>query len=107
SLEGIEFVYHLAVAEGKTRDDYVRNEVEPARMVGKACLAAGIKRLIYTGTIASYYTGSKAGVITEQTPLAGSNAGSNYYARAKTASENVLLELHRKDRLPVVIFRPG
>ena len=31
----------------------------------------------------------------------------NYYARAKAASEDILLELHRNKHLPVVIFRPG
>jgi predicted dehydrogenase/nucleoside-diphosphate-sugar epimerase len=107
ALQGIQFVYHLAVGGGKTWDDYIRNEVEPARLVGKACLAAGITRLVYTGTIASYYAGFKADTITEQTPFARDSASRNYYARAKAASEAILLELHRTDRLPVVIFRPG
>ena len=31
----------------------------------------------------------------------------NYYARAKALSEQVLMELHREQGLPVVIFRPG
>jgi predicted dehydrogenase/nucleoside-diphosphate-sugar epimerase len=107
ALQGIEFVYHLAHAAGKTWDDNVRNEVEPTRLVGEACLAAKVRRLIYTGTIASYYTGAKAAIITEQTPLDRNIRRRNYYARAKAAAEAVLTEMHRSNRLPVVIFRPG
>ena len=107
SLQGIEFVYHLALAEAKTWDDYVLNEVEPARLIGEACLAAGVRRLIYTGTIASYYTGAKAAVITEETPLDPHIGRRNYYSRAKAAAETILMEIHRTKRLPVVVFRPG
>jgi len=37
--------------------------------VAEACLSSGIQRLIYTGTIDSYYAGARAGIITEATPL--------------------------------------
>ena len=67
----------------------------------------GVKRLIYTGTIDSYYAGAKAGTITEQTPLDPNIARRNYYARAKSAAEDCLMDLYRTRRLPVVIFRPG
>jgi predicted dehydrogenase/nucleoside-diphosphate-sugar epimerase len=106
-MQGIEFVYHLATADAKTWDDALRNEVEPTRLVGDLCLAARVKRLIYTGTIASYYAGAKAGTITEETPLDPNVGRRIYYARAKAASETILMEMHKTQRLPVVIFRPG
>jgi nucleoside-diphosphate-sugar epimerase/predicted dehydrogenase len=107
AMQGIEFVYHLATLESKTWDEGLRNIVEPTGAIGKACLAAGVKRLIYTGTISSYYTGAKAGTINEQTPLDPDISRRDYYSRAKAASEAVLMEMHRTQRLPVVIFRPG
>lgn len=107
ALQGIQFVYDLATSEEKTWDASVRNVVEPTRMVGEACLAANVRRLIYTGTIDSYYAGSKGGVITEETPLDHHIARRNYYARAKAAAEGILIDLHRTQGLPVVIFRPG
>jgi predicted dehydrogenase/nucleoside-diphosphate-sugar epimerase len=107
AMQGIEFVYHLANSEAKTWDDNLRNIVEPTRLVGETCLAAGVKRLIYTGTIDSYYAGARAGTITEQTPLDRNIGRRNYYARAKAAAEAILMEMHRTQRLPVVIFRPG
>ena len=106
-LKGIEFVYHLAHAEAKSWTAYVRNEVEPTHAIGKACLTAGVKRLIYTGTIASYYAGARAGTISEQTQLDPRMGRRNYYAHAKAKSESILMEMHYNQGLPVVIFRPG
>jgi nucleoside-diphosphate-sugar epimerase len=107
AMQGIEFVYHLATSDSKTWDETLRNEVEPTRSLGQLCLAAGVKRLVYTGTIASYYAGAKAGTITEETPLDPDIDRRIYYARAKAASEALLMEMHRTQQLPVVIFRPG
>jgi len=76
-------------------------------LVADACLAAGVKRLIYTGTIDSYYAGTRAGVITETTPLDRNIVRRNYYARSKALAENLLMERHKTKNLPVVIFRPG
>lgn len=107
ALQGIDVVYHLATSETKTWDASLRDIVAPTRLVGEACVAAGVKRLIYTGTIDSYYAGAEAGTITEQTPLDPDIGRRNYYARAKAASEAVLMEMHRAQALPVVIVRPG
>ena len=95
AMQGIEVVYDLATSETKTWDASLHDIVEPTRLLGKACLAANIKRLIYTGTIDSYYAGAKAGVITEETPLDRNIRHRNYYARAKAAAESVLLDMHR------------
>jgi nucleoside-diphosphate-sugar epimerase len=107
AMAGIKVVYHLAHMHGKTWDEYLRNEVEPTRLIAEACLAHGIERLIYTGSIASYYSGSRAGTITESTPLDPKLSRRGYYSRAKAESESILMNLHRMKALPVVIFRPG
>ncbi len=107
AIQGIEFVYHLATSEAKTWDESLRSIVEPARLIGEACIATGVKRLIFTGTIGSYYAGAKAGAITEETPLDYNDTRRSYYGRAKAAAEAMLMEMHRAQRLPVVIFRPG
>jgi nucleoside-diphosphate-sugar epimerase/predicted dehydrogenase len=107
SLEGIQYVYHLARAHAKTWNDFLANDVEVTRKLAEACLAKGVKRFIYTGTIDSYYAGGKAGTITEQTPLDPQIKRRNTYARAKAASEDLLIAMHREKGLPLVIFRPG
>lgn len=107
ALDGIEYVYDLATSAGKTWSDYLRNVVEPARLVGEACLAAGVKRLIYTGTIDSFYAGAHAGTINDSTPLDPKIHRRNYYARAKAAAEALLRTMQRERALPLVVFRPG
>jgi nucleoside-diphosphate-sugar epimerase/predicted dehydrogenase len=107
AIDGIDYVFHLATTDSKTWDQFVEREVEPARALGRACLDHGVKRLIYTGTIDSFYAGRRAGRITEDTPLDRKINRRNNYARAKAAAEGVLTEMHREEGLPLVILRPG
>jgi predicted dehydrogenase/nucleoside-diphosphate-sugar epimerase len=107
ALQGIRCVYHLARPNVKTWEEWVEHEINATRRVAEACLAAKVGRLIYTGTIDSYFGGAKAGTITEDTPLDPHMRWRNYYARAKALSEQSLMELHGQQGLPVVIFRPG
>ena len=55
ALAGIRYVYHLARPVVKTWAEFTEHEVEATRRVAHACLAANVKRLIYTGTIDAYY----------------------------------------------------
>jgi predicted dehydrogenase/putative NADH-flavin reductase len=107
AMAGIESVYHLAHAPARTWADYVDKDIEPARLVGEACLTAGIKRLVYTGTISSFYTGNGAGTITEKTRLDPQIGSRDYYSRAKATSEDILMQMHRAENLPLVIARPA
>ena len=107
-MRGIEFVYHLArPTDAKSWKDYLERDIEPTRLIAEACLKAKVKRLIYTGTIASYYTGANAGTITERTSLDRNISRRDYYARSKAAAEALLMHLYQSQQLPVVIFRPG
>jgi len=107
ALAGIRYVYHLARPLVKTWEEFTEHEVEATRRVAQACLAADVKRLIYTGTIDSYYAGAIGNTITEDTPLDPHMRWRNYYAQSKALSEQILMSLHRQKGLPVVIFRPG
>jgi nucleoside-diphosphate-sugar epimerase/predicted dehydrogenase len=107
ALDGVDHVYHLARANVRTWTEYYEQDVLPCKSLAEACLENGIKRLIYTGTIDSYYAGRHAGTITEETPLDPRIGRRNFYARSKAAAETILMDLHRKRGLPVVIFRPG
>jgi nucleoside-diphosphate-sugar epimerase/predicted dehydrogenase len=107
ALAGVERVCHLARANAKTWSDYQRHEIDMTRQVALACLGGGIKRLVYTGTIDSYYAGRAGERITEDTGLDPQIEGRNLYARAKAASEQLLVDLHRERKLPLVIVRPG
>lgn len=106
ALQGVSTVVHLARAQARTWDDFVRHDINVTRAVGEACLAAGVRRLIYTGTTDSYYSGHSE-TITENTPLDPKIDRRNLYARAKAESERVLFGLHRDAGLPLVVVRPA
>ncbi len=106
-MRDVDCVFHLARAHAKFWPDYYRQDVLGTGRVAEACLAAGVRRLLYTGTIDSYYAGRKAGTIHEETGLDPQIHRRNYYARAKFEAEALLMQMHRKQQLPVVIFRPG
>ncbi|MDX2036734.1 MAG: NAD-dependent epimerase/dehydratase family protein [Isosphaeraceae bacterium] len=107
ALDGITHVYHLARARAKTYSEFLKNDLEVTRALAEKCLERRIARLIFTSSISPYYSGKKAGRITEETPLDPRIDRRNPYARVKAQTECVLLEMHSERNLPVVIFRPG
>lgn len=97
ALEGIEAVYHLAKGD----------DVTVTRNLAERAAARGVRRFIYTGTIASYYAANPREVITADTPLDPKIHRRDPYARAKAQCEALLMEMHRKRGFPMVIVRPG
>src|SRR5205085_1966882 len=69
ALQGIDVVYHLAKTSGQRWEDYVSGDIEPTRILAETCLARGVKRFIYTGTIDSYFSANAKDVIDSDTPL--------------------------------------
>lgn len=107
AMAGIEVVFNLAKASETTWEGALRNDVGVATGIGLACERAGVKRLVYTGTIASYDMSDPGRRITEATGFAADMTDRNIYARSKAECERQLLALHRERGLPVVIARPG
>ena len=107
AMEGIDTVYHLAKSDNATWEGYLENDVAVTERLARAALQAGVKRFIYTGTIASYDMSDPAQTITEETGFGDDMENRNLYARAKALCEQRLLELHKKQGLPLVIARPG
>jgi predicted dehydrogenase/nucleoside-diphosphate-sugar epimerase len=107
AMEGIEVVFNLAKSMDTSWQDALKNDVGVALRIAMACEKAGVKRLIYTGTIASYDMSDPTRKITEDTGFASDMTDRNLYARSKAECEHKLLELHRTRGLPLVIARPG
>ena len=84
-----------------------KNDVGTATRIGEAALEAGVRRLIYTGTIASYDMSDPRAVITEETGF-GEIETRNLYARSKAECERQPDgDAPRQRGLPLVIARPG
>ncbi len=78
-----------------------------AEIVARACQQAGVRRLVYVGSIASLYCGPQSAAITGATPPDERETERGDYAHAKVLADRMLLELHAREGLPVVILRPG
>lgn len=107
ALSGVHTVYHLAKCEGKRWQDYIDGDIEPTRTLALAAVEAGIKRFIYTGTIASYASANPRDVIDNRTGLDPAIDRRGHYARSKAKCEALLQEMQRGSGLPLVILRPG
>ena len=106
AMQGIDVVFNLAKSMDKTWADALVNDVGVSTRIAMAAEAAGVKRLVYTGTIASYDMSERTGQITEDTPF-GDLEQRNLYARSKAECERQLTKLHKDRGLPVTIARPG
>lgn len=107
AMDGIEVVFNLAKALETTWAAALVNDVGVATRIAMACEKAGVRRLVYTGTIASYDMSDPGVTITEDTGFAEDMTDRNLYARSKAECERQLMKLHRERGLPVVIARPG
>jgi predicted dehydrogenase/nucleoside-diphosphate-sugar epimerase len=107
AMRGIDVVFNLAKSMDKTWEAALENDVGTALRVAEAALKAGVKRLIYTGTIASYDMSDPRATITEDTGFGRDMRDRNLYARSKAECETQLMAMHRERGLPLVIARPG
>lgn len=107
AMAGIKHVYHLAKSDDKTWADALENDVGVTENIARAALAAGVERLVYTGTIASYDMSDKRLSISEETGFGQDMEERNIYARSKAECEQRLMQMHARSDLPVTIARPG
>ncbi len=106
AMSGIKYVYNLARSLNDTWHAALNNDVATALRIARAAQTAGVERLIYTGTIASYDMSDPAVTITEETDF-GPLESRNIYARSKAECERRLMDMHRNEGLPLIIARPA
>lgn len=107
AMQGIDVVYNLAKSTDRTWEEALQNDVAVATGIAEAALDAGVRRLIYTGTIASYDMSDPHRPIHEDTGFGTDMTARNIYARSKAECERQLLALHHARGLPLIIARPG
>jgi predicted dehydrogenase/nucleoside-diphosphate-sugar epimerase len=107
AMQGIKIVYNLAKSMDTTWDLCLQNDVGVAVNIAEAALEAGVERLVYTGTIASYDMSSEDVSIKESTGFGDDMSDRNLYARSKAECERQLMQMHTERDLPLTIARPG
>jgi len=106
AVAGARDVYHLGAAMADTWSGFERDYVQSSRQLVEICQQAGVRRLLYTSSIAALYLGD-AGPVTDETPCDPHPEQRGLYSRAKNAAEAVFNQAHAKDHFPVVIVRPA
>ena len=106
AVEGADVVISLASGGGATWADFERDFVRGARNVGEACLAAGVKRLLYASSSAALWLAGST-PLDEQGGVDPKPEARSLYSRAKIAAEAELARLRRERGLPVVVLRPA
>ena len=106
ALEGIEVVFHLAIAHDNSLEGYLQADSRPTITFVKQCQKHNIRRFIYTGTIDSLHL-AKPGCIKESDGVDSRITRRNNYAHSKAITESKLISLYRDENFPVVIIRPA
>lgn len=107
ALEGIEVVFHLAVAHSNSLAGYLAADSDPTLKFARQCRDKGVKRFIYTGTIDSLYLGPGAGLVRESDGVDPQIKRRNNYAHSKAITEAKLFKMYQDEGFPLVIIRPA
>lgn len=103
-VAGADVVVHLAFLIFGNYEDTHRINIDGSRNIFEAAFAAGVKRLLYTSSVAAYgFRDDNPEVLTEDVPPRGT-AG-HYYSAQKAAVEEMLSRLPSRDTA-VYVFRP-
>lgn len=110
ALEGVDAVVHTAALHAPhvghvPEAEFMRVNVEGTRLLAEACIAAGVRRMVFTSTTALYGDASvhkdRAGWVDESTePLPRT-----IYHRSKLVAESLLREVAESGRLNVTVLR--
>jgi predicted dehydrogenase/nucleoside-diphosphate-sugar epimerase len=107
AVEGCRAVIHLVAGAPSDWAGFERLFVEGTRVVAEACLKHRVEQLLFASSICALYLGNGRVTISEVTPVDSHAKSRCDYAHAKILCEQLLLDLHRRQQLPVSIFRPG
>lgn len=100
ALAGAEWVFHLAGSALGSAAAIRQTSVEGARNVAALCgRGSGVRALVFASSGALYPSGT--GWLNEETPPAPAFG----YAQAKYLAEQLLLDAHARDAVPVLIAR--
>jgi dihydroflavonol-4-reductase len=108
ALKGCDTVYHTAGLVSFRKSDYKRLEdinVKGTVNVLSAALEAGVKKVVYTSSVAAIGVNPDGGIANEDTPFTLEHMGIQYL-NTKYRAEQEALRLYRQG-LPLVIVNPS
>lgn len=108
ALAGMDALAHVAADYrlwAPDQDEIIRNNRDGTRIVMDAALAAGVRRIVYTSSVATLAP-DDGGPADEDRPLAEADAIGSY-KRSKVAAERLVEALVAERGLPAVIVNPS
>ncbi len=104
-VEGVDVVVHLAFMIMGSEKESRRVNLDGSRNVFEAAVDAGVKRLIYSSSVAAYgFHGANPQPLTEDVPARGT--ASHYYSRQKAEVETLLADALHAGATAAYVFRP-
>jgi nucleoside-diphosphate-sugar epimerase len=104
-VEDVDVVVHLAFLIFGSADETQKVNLEGSRNVFTAAFDAGVKRLIYTSSVAAYgFHDDNPDVLHEDIPARGSEE--HYYSAQKAELEKALFDMAAGQKTDVFVFRP-
>ena len=104
-FDGADVAVHLAFSIFGGREATRRVNLEGSRNVFEAAAAAGVRRLVYTSSVAAYgFHPENPQPLTEAVPARGSDRF--YYSAQKAELESVLGEVLAGSEVEAYVFRP-
>jgi dihydroflavonol-4-reductase len=107
-LEGARYLVHAAADYrlwAPSPDDLLRANVEGSRIVMQEALRAGLERIVYTSSVATFDL--RAGGLADETRHLPPTEAIGAYKRSKVLAENLVADMVARDRLPAVIVNPS
>jgi dihydroflavonol-4-reductase len=108
ALKGSRYLIHVAADYrlwAPSPDDILRANVEGTRIMMEEALRAGLERVVYTSSVATFDL--RAGGIADETRKLPADAAIGAYKRSKVLAEDVVLDMVARERLPAVIVNPS
>ncbi|MBV8206213.1 MAG: NAD-dependent epimerase/dehydratase family protein [Acidobacteria bacterium] len=109
AVEGVSTVYHVGAAMKGAAADFERGTVRGTRNVIEACLAAGVKRMVYVSSLSVLdHAGRDPRVaVVENSAYEPFPARRGLYTQTKLQAEAMVISAMEERGLPAVILRPG
>jgi dihydroflavonol-4-reductase len=108
ALKGARYLVHAAADYrlwAPSPDDLLRANVEGSRIVMEEALRAGIERIVYTSSVATFDL--RLGGLADETRHLPLTEAIGAYKRSKVIAENLVADMVSRDRLPAVIVNPS
>ena len=109
ALAGVDYLFHLAADYrlwARDPGDIIRANLAGTGAVMQAALAEGVRRIVYTSSVATLRAGDGSAPVDETAPLAAGEAV-GAYKESKVVAERLVERMVAEQGLPAVIVMPS